>query len=190
MDRVKISPTAYIWGALLVYLLPVKWLCSALVAALVHEISHIAALQMLGVGIRKIRITSMGAVIETGPVSNGKELICALAGPIGSFLLLLGYRFFPEVALCALIQGSFNLVPIYPLDGGRAVRSLIYMVSKEPERTVKWVERAILGLILFLMVTTLPRIVSGNILWLLILFGGACAVLRKIPCKPGKQELQ
>ena len=190
MDRVKISPTAYIWGALLVYLLPVKWLVAALTAALVHELSHIAALRLLGVGIRQIRITSMGAVIETGPVSNGKELICALAGPIGSFLLLLGYRFFPEVALCALIQGSFNLVPIYPLDGGRAVRSLIYMVSKEPERTVKWVERAILGLILLLTAVFLPRILSGDSLFLMVLFGGASAVLRKIPCKPVNQALQ
>ena len=190
MDRVKISPTAYIWGALLVYLLPVKWLVAALTAALVHELSHIAALRLLGVRIRQIRITALGAVIETGPVSHGKELICALAGPVGSFLILLGYRILPEIALCALVQGGFNLLPVYPLDGGRAVRSLIYRVSKYPERSAKWAERAILGLIVLLMVTMLPRIFSGNIPWLLILLVGVCEVLRKIPCKPDKQALQ
>ena len=60
--------------------------------------------------------------MELGCLSPVRELLAAAAGPVGSLSLMLMGRFFPRLALCGLVQGLFNLLPIYPLDGGRILR--------------------------------------------------------------------
>lgn len=54
-----------------------------------------------------------------------KEALCALAGPVGSFSVVLLAEYFPEAALFGLVQGLYNLLPVYPLDGGRILRCLL-----------------------------------------------------------------
>ena len=119
-DFVRVDVSACLMGAFLLLTLPLNWLLSALAAAAFHELCHGAAILLLGGRIWGVRIGSGGAVMETEPLSSGKELVCALAGPAGSLLLVLTFRIFPRVAVCALVQGAFNLLPVFPLDGGRA----------------------------------------------------------------------
>ncbi len=124
-DFVRVDVSACLMGAFLLLTLPLNWLLSALAAAAFHELCHGAAILLLGGRIWGVRIGAGGAVMETEPLSSGKELVCALAGPAGSLLLVLMFRVFPRVAVCALVQGAFNLLPVFPTGrrAGAALRS-------------------------------------------------------------------
>lgn len=119
-------------AAVLLLALPYQWVCAMLLAAAFHECSHLLAVTLLGGEILSIRIGARGAVIEIGELSPWKELLCALAGPLGSATLLLTARWFPRLAICGLAHCVYNLLPLFPLDGGRALRGLIYaLISQE-----------------------------------------------------------
>ncbi len=109
---------------LMVLLFPLRFLLGILTAALVHELGHILALRLLGGRVQGIRLHSCGARIEAAPMEPGRAAICALAGPAAGAVCILAWRWFPELALAALVQTVFNLIPVYPLDGGRAVRNI------------------------------------------------------------------
>lgn len=122
--KISIDPFSFILGAAIVLLLPAKVWLAALFAASVHELYHLAALWILGGQVKQLRLGICGAKIVTLPMSRGREVLCALAGPMGSFSLLALASRYPLAALFGLMQGSYNLLPIYPLDGGRIFRGI------------------------------------------------------------------
>lgn len=115
---------------MLFLLLPLRWILCAAIAAAFHEACHILAVSLCGGKVQKLDVGDRGAVILADGMSAGKTLICVLAGPIGSLLLMLFVRWIPRIALCALAQGIYNLLPIYPLDGGRAIRCVQDMKNR------------------------------------------------------------
>ena len=121
---VRLDDRVWILWAVWILLIPAPWLLGAVAAACVHEMGHILAVLLLGGSVHRIVIGPFGAKIHAAGIDGYREAFCALAGPLGSFLCLLVIRRFPVLGLCALVQGSFNLLPIYPLDGGRALSCL------------------------------------------------------------------
>lgn len=115
----------WILWALWILLIPAPWLLGAVAAACVHELCHIGAVCFFSGKVRRIAIGPFGAKIHAEGISGIQEAVCALAGPAGSFLCVGLIRIFPVFSLCALVQGLFNLLPVYPMDGGRALSCLI-----------------------------------------------------------------
>ena len=111
-------------AALMLLLFPVRFLVGVLLAALIHELGHLLALKIAGGRVLSIRLRSFGARIEAAPMSPGRTALCALAGPAAGALTIFAYKTFPELALAGLVQTVFNLLPVYPLDGGRALRNI------------------------------------------------------------------
>lgn len=106
-----------------------------LCAAAAHELGHFLMLRRFHVPVRQLRLTLFGAEMETEStcLSYGRELLVTLAGPLanllcaGVLLLWLAPRDASWYAPAGahLVLAVFNLLPIRPLDGGRAIQILL-----------------------------------------------------------------
>ena len=124
MGRIRVEGGAWIVLGIGALILPLRFLLGVILAATVHELGHLTAMYFAGVQIEGIFIHPFGARIQAGPMEPGTEIICALAGPLAGVLTIFAWKWFPELALAGLVQTIFNLIPIYPLDGGRVARNI------------------------------------------------------------------
>ena len=122
--KVRIDPFVYPVWAFLVLAVPFRALCGWLVAALCHEMGHIIAQYAFGGRMRGIHIHPMGAVIEGEDLGACGNIICVLAGPAAGAVPMMLMRSFPECAIFSFLLTMYNLIPLYPLDGGRALHLL------------------------------------------------------------------
>ncbi len=124
-------------------------------SVLVHEICHALVAKLYGLQTHEIVMFPIGGVSRLEKQPKGKqELFIALAGPginliIGLALLAAQRDFLPleklavptdanlveRIALGNLLLGLFNLLPAYPMDGGRILRSIIALRKPEDEAT-------------------------------------------------------
>ena len=112
---------------------------------LTHELAHSIVARRLGVPIKNITLFLFGGVaeLEAEPKSGRIEFWVALAGPAMSFCLAFGFwvlakasglildaepvtLVFSYLALINLILALFNLLPAFPLDGGRVLRAYLW----------------------------------------------------------------
>ena len=119
-------------ASLALLLLPITWVIAWGISVLVHECGHILAAEAMKVPIYRIRVGITGAKIETGPMEPLQELVCALAGPLAGYLLIVFGRWLPLTALFAFFHTLWNLIPIGTLDGARVLRSISALNRKIP----------------------------------------------------------
>ncbi len=102
---------------------------------LLHELGHALAARRFGIGTADITLYPIGGVarLTRMPRAPGVELLIALAGPavnlaIAAVLLPLVHArsgFLAELLLVNLVLALFNLIPAFPMDGGRVLRALL-----------------------------------------------------------------
>lgn len=117
-------------------------------SVVLHELSHSYVAKMHGVPIRRITLFLFGGVsqMERESEDPGTEIKIAIAGPAMSFVLM--FVFFivyyvvrtagetggvaPVFRYLAIVNGMlgiFNLIPGFPLDGGRLLRAAIWKIT-------------------------------------------------------------
>lgn len=188
---IRIRPSAYILAAILVLLVPMNWLCALLLASAIHEAGHLVAIYMTGGKVEAVSIGFCGAQIHTVISETGKEFFCAAAGPLASMLLLLLSRFFPKIAICGMIQAVFNLIPVYPMDGGRMLHCLLRWIwPRKADRIIKATEILALSIIFLISLAVTFRLQKGLLPVLCCVTVFARLLFGKIPCKSRKTAVQ
>jgi len=112
-------------------------LITALFASVaLHELGHALTAERFGIRTAHITLYPFGGVaaIERLPSNPTQELAIALAGPAVNFVLsaiagwgwgATGSTVLLTLATLNLLMGVFNLIPAFPMDGGRVLRALL-----------------------------------------------------------------
>ena len=120
------------------------------VSVLIHELGHSIVARRYGIPVPRITLFIFGGVsqIATEPPNAAAEFWIAVIGPVVSFALaaifwelepLLAwsqplFALAEYLALINLILGVFNLIPGFPLDGGRVFRAILWKVTGKYQR--------------------------------------------------------
>lgn len=129
------------------------------VSILLHELSHAAVAKMRGIPVRAITLFALGGVaqIEKDAADAKSEFWMGIIGPITSFVIgfvclglaaLLGWNFADEpnsplaamfmwLGLINIALAVFNMIPGFPLDGGRVLRAIVWWVTKDANRSTR-----------------------------------------------------
>ena len=123
-------------------------------SVLLHELGHSFVALRFKVSVRSITLFIFGGVAQIGsePPNARAEFLIAIAGPVTS--LALAVMFSAIQMASALVQplwgiakylafinlglALFNLIPGFPLDGGRVFRAFVWAVTKDMRRRIKF----------------------------------------------------
>ena len=123
-------------------------------SVLIHELAHSLVALKQGEEVRSITLFILGGVaeIKDEPRKPSREFYMALVGPLSSLgiaLVFLALWYWlrtisqPLAALCRylalinLILGIFNLIPGFPMDGGRILRAVVWKITGNLRRATR-----------------------------------------------------
>src|SRR5436853_407598 len=133
---------------------------SFFICVVLHELGHATVARTNGMAVRGSTLFLFGGVAELGgePPSARSEFLMAIAGPVVSAVLaaVLGAAAWfgtqagwPEALRAVLLYLAginvtvliFNMVPAFPLDGGRVLRSILWGATGSVRRSTLWAAR-------------------------------------------------
>lgn len=157
-------------------------------SVLAHELGHAFVALRNGVPVRAITLHLLGGLAQIGrePANAGVEFRIAIAGPLVSLALAGGFALLSLAGQAApvlvpaamwlarinLILALFNLIPGFPLDGGRVLRAIVWKLTGNGYRATR--AAAVVGQVVAFSfigvgVFNLFTGVSGNGLWLIFI---------------------
>ena len=148
------------------------------VSVLLHELSHSFVARKKGIHVHSITLFFFGGVadIESEDMKPMDEFLMAIAGPLfsfflaGVFALIFTYTtdyLIPNAIAYYLFQlnmvlGIFNMVPGYPLDGGRALRAILHHFTKNLRKATKIASWGGKAFAIFLIFVGIGQIIMGS----------------------------
>ena len=140
-------PAAYSWQPAAYWIVAVIATLLLFVSVLAHELGHSLVARHQGIPVRSITLFILGGVssIEKDPTSPGREAVLAGIGPLVSLViglvtfwlsrLLAGPEYLVAVlfylGIANITLAIFNMLPGFPMDGGRVLRALLWWRSHD-----------------------------------------------------------
>jgi Zn-dependent protease/predicted transcriptional regulator len=179
-----LAPATYWWMGL-------AGMLGLVFSLLFHELSHSVVARYYGLPIKGITLFIFGGVAEMAeePKSAKVEFWMAIAGPLASFFLAAAFALaaaFGEavalpvpingvlnyLAFINLLLGAFNLIPAFPMDGGRVLRAALWHWRGDLRQATRIASNAGKTFGFLLMALGVLSVVSGNFIggmwWFLI----------------------
>jgi len=126
-------------------------------SVLLHELGHSVVALREGVPVRSITLFVFGGVaqIRREPPTAGAEFRIAIAGPLTSLGLAAAFGLLGLTAVISPVAGApavyltrinlmlalFNLIPGFPLDGGRVLRAVLWKAGDDFRSATRWASR-------------------------------------------------
>jgi Zn-dependent protease/CBS domain-containing protein len=167
---------AEVWGASVVTTL------FFFLSVLLHEFSHSLMARRLGIPVASITLFIFGGVssLTKEPDDAGQEFLVAIVGPLTSFII--GFAcgaisialhlsdqgnsvpgaVLEYLAIINIAVGIFNMLPGYPLDGGRVLRSALWARSRSMLKATRWAATAGTAISFVLIALGVLSVLAGN----------------------------
>lgn len=195
----KIDLKIFIFFVLFYLTKQIKLYATIMILCVIHEFGHVVMGLIMGLKIEKIEIMPLGLSvsfklkiddynkkIKKGNIVQLKKIAIAIAGPVTNLIMLLivlntkiDFKIVSNeiLAYANILIMLFNLLPIYPLDGGRILKELIHIFegSIKSKIYIRKVNKA--GIILITMIASIGVVYLKNIaiffiiiyLWLVVI---------------------
>ena len=174
-------PARYPWfNPISTWAISVAATCLLFVSVLGHELAHALVARRSGIPVERISLFLFGgvAVLRREPATAWAEIKMAIAGPLSSLWLgvLLGLSYiagsdiWPSSPPLALVEylaivnialAFFNLIPAFPLDGGRLLRATLWAITDDFKQATWAAGTLAQALALLLVFWGLVRLVTG-----------------------------
>jgi stage IV sporulation protein FB len=137
-----------LWFLLLFAWAPFTYAIAIFISILIHELAHTHVANRLGYHVSKVYIGLFNGAAEMNlsQIHERDSIKIVAAGPLSNLLLFfvslipisMGYsnQFITDFANVNLLLLIFNILPIYPLDGGRLLRDGLYLIGKNRKSSV------------------------------------------------------
>ena len=176
------------WPAVQYWIVAAATAIMLFVSVLLHELGHSVVALRYNIPVRSITLFLFGGVAQIGkePPSPSAEFLIAAAGPLVSMALamlfylvqplaagmepLLGLaRYLAYINLALVV---FNLIPGYPLDGGRVFRAIVWAITKNMRRATLIAANVGRFFAFLFILVGVWQMLSGNVgggLWIAII---------------------
>lgn len=173
--KIKVNLQIFIFAIIFYFTKQIKIYTILMSFAFVHELGHLIAGISLGLKAKSINIMPFGVSINFEDYTSKyvmKKIIIALAGPaINLIIVILGMcnRWEEDIIYANILIGMFNLIPLYPLDGGRVLKYIIQLTSNTKEAETITYKLSNTLIIILTLISSVGILLIQNIGILLVL---------------------
>lgn len=188
---IKINLKIFLFAIIFYFTKQIKIYALLMLFALIHELGHLVCGLVMGLKPKALKIMPFGLCIEFSIIPKDyhhkridanslalRKIAIALAGPITNVLIVVGCKILQNkiinvdlntIIYANLLIAIFNLLPIYPLDGGRCMHNIIKLLkgNKKAMQDTNWISNA--SIIFLTAVSSIAIIYYKNIAILFII---------------------